>query len=149
MSAKAGPTKVVRVGVVENAKDEKTIAVQTYRQGNFTIAEAMVAFKTGKNGNAVVYRGMGAALRNHADRENQSIGERLAVARALGKLRTMIVSDTMTEVHTHGLQNGNPLTHLSPTDLSGLKEEITKEEKRRKKLEAEKAKKRAEYVGEK
>ena len=133
MTAKFSPRN--NVTVVTNGSTKYEVAVDVYRQGNFTIAESslVVPYKH-KDGSKTftVYRSLGSSLKNEEDRENKVIGEKIAIARALGKLRSMIISDTMEQVHQRCKGNNyGDLSSLPLVVLEDLEKDIQEEKRSR------------------
>ena len=91
------PAKLIKI--IENVQDSLDINVDVYRQGNFTIAAASVVFPEKNKKDVSLFRAIGSSLKHEEDKEDKIIGERIATARALRKLASMITSNTMQEVH--------------------------------------------------
>jgi hypothetical protein len=135
--------------VVSSVKDNHVVAVEVSRNGRFTIAQAYTFLPANNTGGLVEYHSTGATIKYEHDKEASSIGERLSIGRALRKLGTEIIADTMEDVHQRcETKSGNPFHRYTLDDLVYIKELAIVEIKERKSVLAKKEAKRKKYVAE-
>lgn len=149
MSVKTGNSKSYIKRVVSTVKDNPSVVVEVSRNGKFTIAQAFAFLPCGEDGALVEYHATGATIKYGADKEATNIGERIAASRALHKLSSVILSDTMTDVHQRCQdRNEDPFKAFTMDDLFYFKALAAGEIKGRKAIQARKEAKRKKYVAE-
>lgn len=141
------------ISMVEQEQGEFIVTINTYRTGRNTIAMASTALPWGRNGGIKYYKAVGASTLNEQDRDLPSIGTSLAAGRALGKLKSIILQDTMSDVHERcKAHNTADLRYLSDEQLDELRISLTSavrsEKRRRRTLERERAQRRLKYLNE-
>jgi len=95
-----------------------SINVETIRNGRFTTGDAFVGLHLPQRGN-VLFRGVGATVKDKYDKDSPDIAHALAVSRALRQLARNIEIATMDEVHAR-CASANPLRKMSTEDLQDL-----------------------------
>ena len=133
--------------IVDNHKESGLVGVEITRNGDFTIASAACTMALGNNGGIIQYRATGASVKNNLDKEDSTIGERLATGRALHKLSSIILSDTMADVSERcRASKEHPFKNLSVADLIKNRDNLNNELSRRRNAQAKKERKRAQFM---
>ena len=104
--------------VVSNRTASCFVEVDLTRNGDFTIAIAHAELPWGRGNNVKEYTATGATVKSDRDKEDISIGDSLAVSRALKKLASLVCADTMDEVHERSApMNERPFAGLNNEEI--------------------------------
>jgi hypothetical protein len=132
------------VEIIDQVKEQTVVALEITRNGNFTIATAHFSVP-GRTTLKRHFVAQGASVKNETDKENVSIGDSLAISRALRKLASTISAVTMEDVHQR-CQSQNPFRHMSNNDLENYMNALYLERECRELEEDQKAVEKEKYL---
>lgn len=119
-------TDSANIKVIDGCKTTNLVTVDTFRNGDHTIAEAKIIIPWGNNGNSKMYIGKGTTAKADEDKENYSIAESISTSRALRKLAALILEDAMDEVHLRCGNRRSQYEKMEIDELVSLREQISK-----------------------
>lgn len=112
----------VKLKVTKIRVGQGQIGVEVTRNGGFTIATARAFLPWGVKGDMRLFEATGASLKDSEDQEDLSLGTGISVSRALRQLSSMIMNDTMDEIHARSdAKPYDPFRGMTHRELTELK----------------------------
>jgi Domain of unknown function (DUF1876) len=130
--------------IAQEATQSCQVNIDTIRSGRFTTGDAIVGLTLPQHGR-VLFRGVGATVRDKNDKDSPELAHALAVARSLRQLARNIETAAMQEVHAR-CATASPVKKMTIDELIEVSNTLDEEVGIRiAKLEADEAK-REEYI---